>query len=101
MLSRSSAGTLAPPPGPACGTQSRLSCAAVLLTQGAVVMPTVVLVVFVAVIVGVAPQVTAIRQRFVRFVNCRFGPMTYSCAPVGGGVRLSTSAGKNPYWAAE
>src|ERR1051326_6537779 len=97
MLSRSSVGTLAPPPGPSCGTQSRLSCAAVLLTHGALPIPTVVFVVFVCVMVGVAPQVTAMRHRFVRLVNWRFGPMMYACAPAGGGVMLSRSAGRNPY----
>src|SRR3954463_5009218 len=47
---------------------------------------------------GVVPQVTLTRVEPVRFVNCAFGPRINSASPAGGGVTLSRSAGKKPYW---
>src|SRR6185436_11605422 len=93
MLSRSSAATA----GDGWGTQSRLSRAVVLFTQGALPIPTAT-VFSVRVIVGVAPHVTATLATSVLFVNAGSGPRTNPAAPAGGGVRLSRSAGRKPYW---
>src|SRR3954463_13935160 len=92
-LSRSSA----PTAGAGCGTQSRFSCAAVLFTQGGELMPVVLMTAEGSAMVGVVPHVTFTRVESVRFVNCAFGPRTNDASPVGGGVRLSRSAGKKPY----
>ena len=76
--------------GDGCGTQRRPPP-----EHGGVPALVTAMVAFVTVIVGVAPQVTATRvEASVSAVVP--GPMQNSASPVGGGVRLSRSAGRNP-----
>src|SRR4030095_922773 len=56
------------------------------------------ILVSVSVIVGVFPHVTATLVESRDCVVTGSGPITNAAAPVGGGVRLSRSDGRNPYW---
>src|SRR5712691_5756146 len=49
------------------------------------------------VIDGVVPHVTATLVESMKPLEEGSGPRTISASPAGGGVRLSTSAGRNPY----
>jgi hypothetical protein len=66
-------------------------------TQGATLHVAEILV-SVSLIVGVFPHVTAtlVESRFL--FETGSGPITNAASPAGGGVRLSRSDGRNPYW---
>src|SRR5207244_13622760 len=83
--------------GEVCGTAAREVWAS--HTHAALPGPSLMGGPAVTTIVGVESHVTATRNESVSSVSVKLGPRTNSASPAAGGVKLSRSAGRKPYYA--